>query len=87
MSTKKKQEVDFEEEWSKVSDGVLTIKWYYFPTSISAENFRDRPEYFYNVKIDVGERFKKGFTVNNIRGFVAALRKYVDTLDIESDGN
>ncbi|CAB3400140.1 unnamed protein product [Caenorhabditis bovis] len=103
---------DFEEEWSKIKNGELIIKWYYFPTATNLHvkiadikamkvscqlrhyaknwgadswtwwscdmkrNFRSKPDGFYNVWVDTGETFKKGFTVRDVRSFVLAIRKY-----------
>uniref|UniRef100_A0A1I7USE5 Type_ISP_C domain-containing protein n=2 Tax=Caenorhabditis tropicalis TaxID=1561998 RepID=A0A1I7USE5_9PELO len=115
-----KAPVDFEEEWCKISNGNLEIKWFYFPITTSKNididkiqkvqiqrqdkgyaknwgsgdletwwacdmkrNFRSHPERFYNVKVDIGETFKKGFTVNELDKFLVAIRKWLKVQDIE----
>ncbi|UMM42632.1 hypothetical protein L5515_018388 [Caenorhabditis briggsae] len=114
-----KAPIDFEEEWSKISNGTLEIKWYYFPTTQSLKididkiqqvkiirqdkgyaknwgsgdfgtwwacdmkrNFRTHADQFYNVKVDIGETFKKGFTVNELDKFLVAIRKWLKVQNI-----
>uniref|UniRef100_A0A8R1E2B2 Uncharacterized protein n=1 Tax=Caenorhabditis japonica TaxID=281687 RepID=A0A8R1E2B2_CAEJA len=114
-----KAPIDFEEEWSKISNGTLEIKWFYFPTTQSLKvdidkiqevkiqsqarsyaknwgsgdfttwwacdmkrNFRSHPERFYNVKVDIGETFKKGFTVHELDTFLVALRRWLKIQNI-----
>ncbi|CCD65059.1 Activator of Hsp90 ATPase homolog 1-like protein [Caenorhabditis elegans] len=114
-----KAPIDFEEEWCKISNGTLEIKWYYFPTTQSLKidiekiqqvkiqsqaksyvknwgsgdlcawwacdmkrNFRSHPEEFFNVKIDIGETFKKGFTVHELDNFLPAIRKWLKVQNI-----
>ncbi|CAI5456315.1 unnamed protein product [Caenorhabditis angaria] len=110
---------EFEEEWSKIENGYLIIKWYYFPTATNLKididkildiqvrsqassykknwgssslktwwacdmkrNFRSKPEGFHNVTINIGDTFKKGFTVQDLNKFLSAMRKYLKNQSI-----